>query len=581
MSTALLTPPSPFSGAIAEIVREVPQITTDLWSEKYRHRRPDGTPLEDSIRDSNARIVRGVYIHDPTAPTEAELALWAMNNLLWNPGGRIQAGAGTDKLVTLINCYVNDDLADSMHDELGHAGIMTGLRYAALTQQQGGGIGTPFQSLRPSGALVRRTGSVSSGVIPFMRMWHSMCSTIMSSGSRRGAMMATISDNHADLYRPEYHTETGRKLFQERLTGYLNGTGKLEAIPVDFINAKHIPNELTNFNVSVLISDRFMSTLNRQELWDLGFTVEPADKSKLIDKYPVGEGSWFYVYNRVPAQQIWDNILRSTYEYAEPGVLFIDRINEMNNLWYCERINCTNPCGEQPLPAHGACNLGAVNYAMLVKDPFTSHAKFDFDLLKEVAAIGQRFLDNVLDVTNYPLPQQKEESVNKRRTGNGLLGLGTALQMLGIRYGSPLAVEFTREMLKAQRDAVYQASIDLAKERGPFPLFDRDKYLAGKFIKTLPESLREQIAEHGIRNGVAMTIAPTGNTGILHHCVTGSGEPEFVFEYDRDVLQADGTKKEYRVESFGWRVFKKVMKIDPQTAQRTCNCLTSWSPPKT
>lgn len=510
---------------IQELLNQEQDISKDVWNDKYRY------GDEQSYADTNRRICRGIYSKDPQANLYEAEACSLMDARIWAPGGRIQAGAGTNKRVTLLNCYVNGKIDDNMES------IMEGVSNAALTQQQGGGIGNGFGNVRPAGAIVVRTGSVSSGVFPFADMWHSMCQTIMSSGSRRGAMMLTLPDWHADLYRPK-------------------------ADYIDLFRVKQEKGRLTNFNISVLITDKFMKALEEDKLWDLGFTIPPADKAELVDQYPVGDGRIFYVYNRVPARQIFDKLTEATYTYAEPGVLFIDVVNGMNNLWYCEQIEATNPCGEQPLPPHGACDLGAVNYAMLVKRPFTAHAEIDFDLLKLAAGRGQRFLDNVLDVTHYPLKAQETEAREKRRTGNGILGLGNLLQMMGVRYGSPLSIEITRELLSTHRDAVYQSSIDMAKERGPFPLFDKDKFMKGKFIAKLPVELRDQIAEHGMRNGVTGTIAPTGNTSLVYGNVSGAAEPSFEFEYTRMVLQKDGTRKPYRIQDFGWRAYKAVNKLN-------------------
>lgn len=537
---------------IRQALGSVPALTQLVWDMKYRYKLPDGTSNEDSPSATNERVVKGVFAKDPRAEEFIPTAIWMHENLLWCPGGRVMAGVGTPKRVTAINCFVSPIIEDSMPS------IMQGLEVAALTQQMGGGIGMDFSTLRPNGAIVKGVGSISSGPLSFMRMWHWMCSTIMSSGSRRGAMMATLSDSHPDIYRPFIHTEAGKQHVAKLLDeGY-----SVESIPMDFITCKHLPGQLTNFNISVLVSEKFMQALDKQEMWDLGFGVEPANAADLVDKYKT-QGKMFYVYCRVPAQEIWDKILRSTYDYAEPGVIFIDKINEMNNLWYCEELHCTNPCGEQPLPPNGDCNLGALNYAMLVRKPFTKHAEIDFNLLRVAAAVGQRYLDNVLDVAIFPTVDQQAESIAKRRTGQGFMGLGTMLQMMGVRYGTPKAVEITREVVRAHRDAVYQASIQLAQERGTFPLYDAEKFQKGKFVKRLPKELRDQLEEHGIRNGVTMTVAPTGTTApYLWNTSTGV-ESDYDLDHTRFVKQADGTKKPVRVETFGWTLYKNLNMLDP------------------
>lgn len=881
-------------------------IVLDVWDSKYRLKMPDGSSNEHTIEDSLKRVVAGVYALDPdkAAKKRAEAAVLAREFI---PAGRIQAGAGTDKAVTLINCYVNEDVEDSM------PGIMHALNTTALTMQQGGGVGTDFTTIRPNGAIVRRTGSVSSGILPFMDMWHAMCGTIMSSGSRRGAMMGTLADWHPDV--------------------------------LDFIKAKRTPGRLTNFNVSVLVSDALMQAVKEDQPWYLGFGVPRADGQHVavLDRHPYivdevvarkmagmreQEGYKFYVYAEIPARELWDTIIRSTYDYAEPGVIFVDQINKRNNLYYAEYIHCTNPCfvgseriltqdgytrfdaanhtligpslvdgefaerslawvgetarnveivkltfasgqtltctpnhkfttpegmveardlvgkmvqrapaylrtnskhadlndtlaqaigwflgdgyvtheagapyvvfqanatmpeevdyvellaqavadasgggvrsrtvtnnclsirlsapssrwfletfgipadstcynkaipeaiwtasaehqraflrglysadgtvnigtkgrfsvryntvsdtlaqdllllwsqhgvraslstrparetllpsadrtpklyhsapehriiltghgfryfadnvgflhthklealslgenagrradtsappqweevisveaagtapivycanqpetnritvggftvsncGEQPLPPHNVCDLGPVNLAQLVRNPFTAEAYFDFDRLKEVAAVAVRFLDNVLDVTQYPLPEQKAEALSKRRLGVGITGLANALSMLRLRYGSPDAIQMTDSIMKALALACYRASVELAKERGPFPLFDADKYLQADFIKHLcrhDSELAGLIRKYGIRNSHLLSIAPTGTISLYSGNLSGGLEPVFSFRPSkRKVLQPDGSKKEYIVKDFGYNLYEKV-----------------------
>lgn len=515
-------------------------IVLDVWDSKYRLKTPDGASNEHTIEDSLKRVVNGVFALDKNkaAKKRAEAAVLAREFI---PAGRIQAGAGTDKAVTLINCYVNEDVDDSM------PGIMHALNTTALTMQQGGGVGTDFTTIRPNGAIVRRTGSVSSGILPFMDMWHAMCGTIMSSGSRRGAMMGTLADWHPDV--------------------------------LDFIKAKRTPGRLTNFNVSVLVSDALMQAVKEDKTWYLGFGVPRATGQHVavLNKHPYiadqevarkmagmrkEDGDKFYVYQEISARELWDTIIRSTYDYAEPGVIFVDQINKRNNMYYAEYIHCTNPCGEQPLPPHNVCDLGPVNLAQLVKNPFTPQAEFDFERLKDVAAVAVRFLDNVLDVTIYPLPEQKTEALSKRRLGVGITGLGNALAMLGLRYGSTEAVTMTDNIMQGLALACYRASVELAKERGPFPLFNADKYLAADFVRHLcrhdPE-LAELIRTHGIRNSHLLSIAPTGTISLYSGNLSGGLEPVFSFRPSkRKVLQPDGSRKEYIVKDFGYNLYEKV-----------------------
>ncbi len=498
------------------------EIETIVWNDKYRN---EG---EKTIQDTHGRVCKGVYKNDMDGPHFTE-ALEAMKNLEWCPAGRIHAGAGTDKKVTLINCYVSPTIEDSMvteSDEPNTMGIMQSLEVASLTQQMGGGIGMDFSTLRPRGALVRQRLVASSGPVTFMDMWNAMCGTVMAAGNRRGAMMATLACDHPDV--------------------------------LEFIKAKHTPDRLTNFNVSVLVSDKFMRAVKEDKEWLLGFN-KPRLDGQHVGEVTSEDGKIWYIYHKLPARELWEKMTRSTYDYAEPGVIFIDRINEQNNLWCCEEIHATNPCGEQPLPPNGACNLGAINLAVMVEDPFTKDARPKTSRIGEVAEIAMRFLDNVLDVTYYPTPEQQLESVNKRRTGLGITGLGNMLQQLGIRYGSEKAVQTTRLVMEEIRDRAYLASINLAKERGPFTLFNWDEYMQGKFIQTLPIGIQNGIRLHGIRNGVLLTIAPTGTTSIYYGNVSSGLEPTFAWSYRRKMRQADGSFKEFeQVEDYGYRLYKEV-----------------------
>lgn len=518
------------------------QIEIDTWNGKFRFFKPDGTTDEETVEDSFARVVKGVFAKDKGPRSKVEkakkLCLEAMCARQLVPAGRQHAGAGTGRSVTLNNCYVSPTLQDSMRSKLegstylhsSSVGIFDAVSVAAFTQQMGGGIGMDFSTLRPKGAFVKGAGVSSSGPLFFMDTWNAMCQTIRSAGDRRGAMMGTLRCDHPDV--------------------------------LDFIVAKQQPGRLTNFNISVLITDEFMEAVYDDKEWDLGFNVPRLD-GKHVEEIVVNSGSGrrserttWYVYKRLRARELWDMITRSTYVYAEPGVIFIDRINKTNNLWYCEEIAATNPCGEQPLPPNGACCLGHINLAVLVADAFTTKASVMLDVLTEITKVMVRFLDNVLDVTEYPTPAQKFESIQKRRIGLGITGFGSMLQQLGIRYGSKEALDKTKMIMGAIRNSAYRASIELAKEKGSFPLFDKKKFLKGKFIQKLPYNIKKNIEAHGIRNGVILTVAPTGTTSIYYGNVSSGLEPTFAWSYNRKVRQLDGSFKTYKVEDYGYRLYK-------------------------
>lgn len=472
------------------------KMVSDVWRDKYRWKD------EKSIIDTFTRVAGAIYEND-TAEHGA-IALKAMANGLWIPGGRILAGAGTEKRVTLMNCYVNETVDDSME------GIMHALTNTALTLQQGGGIGTNFSTLRPEGALLKRTHTKASGPMPFMHMWDRASATIRSAGDRRGAMMGTMCDTHPDMPK--------------------------------FVVAKREAGVLTQFNISVLISDAFMEAVREDAEWLLYFNVEPHTRDPNLVQYDFEDeetGEKQYVYSVHKASDLWRLITENTYEYSEPGVLFVNRINELNNLYYCEDIQCTNPCGEQPLPPHGTCNLGHVNLARCVRRPFTSAAKLDYDLIKQVTRMGVRFLDNVIDITRYPLDAQALEEANKRRLGLGFTGLADCLSQLGVRYGSPDAVRITEEITRTMCWEAYSTSADLAEERGSFLLFDRDKFLLGyNFASTmLPADIKEKISKKGLRNSHLMTIAPTGTGSIICGNVSSGAEPVFLHVTNRKILK--------------------------------------------
>ncbi|HVG82284.1 MAG TPA: adenosylcobalamin-dependent ribonucleoside-diphosphate reductase [Methylomirabilota bacterium] len=479
---------------------QVAAISQQIWDMKYRLKGPDGQPVDKTIEESWRRVARAL------AEPEREPELWAerffsvLEDFKFLPAGRILAGAGTDRSVTLFNCFVMGAVPDDM------GGIFTHLREAALTMQQGGGIGYDFSTLRPKGAPVKGVGADASGPLSFMDVWDAMCRTIMSAGHRRGAMMATLRCDHPDI----------------------------EA----FIEAKRQPGRLRMFNLSVLVTDAFMQAVKEDAPWELKFG-----------------GTTFRV---LPARELWDQIMRATYGYAEPGVIFIDRINRRNNLWYCETISATNPCGEQPLPPYGACLLGSINLAKLVKRPFEPDAALDLEELERIVPIAVRMMDNVTDVSRFPLPQQEAEAHAKRRIGLGVTGLADALIFCGARYGSTRAVELTQSWMAAIRRAAYLASAELAAEKGSFPLFDRDKYLEGESVREVEPEVRDAIERHGIRTALVTSIAPTGTISLFADNVSSGLEPVFSFKYDRHVLMPDGARRQEEVTDYAYRLFHKL-----------------------
>ncbi len=484
-------------------------IAHQIWDLKYRFKAPAGAAADarandQSVEDTWRRVADALAVNEADSAGWAQRFYDAMAGFRFLPAGRILAGAGTGRKVTLHNCFVMGTIGDDMGNIFAH------LREAALTMQQGGGIGYDFSTLRPKGALVKGVGADASGPLSFMDVWDAMCRTIMSAGSRRGAMMATLRCDHPDIE--------------------------------DFIVAKQAPGRLTNFNLSVLATDAFMDAVKADAPWPLQFGGT--------------------VFRTVSARALWDKMMRATYDTAEPGVIFIDRINARNPLAYCEDIAATNPCGEQPLPPYGTCLLGSINLARLVEAPFTPQARIDETALKDLVAVAVRALDNVIEVSNYPLAEQRHEAESKRRIGLGVTGLADALIMCGARYGSPEGVATTRAWMAAFRDAAVAASIEIAREKGAFPLFDRDKYLAGPTIAALPQGLRDGIAKHGIRNALITSIAPTGTISLFADNVSSGLEPVFSFTYTRRVLMPDGTRREEDVSDYAYRLFRSLKGAD-------------------
>jgi len=481
-------------------------ISHQVWDMKYRLKAPDGTPMDRDVADSWTRVAMALaQAEQPdNRVARAQEFAHALAGHKFLPAGRILAGAGTGRSVTLFNCFVMGTIEDSMD------GIFSALREAALTLQQGGGIGYDFSSLRPKGALVQGVGADASGPVSFMDVWDSMCRTIMSAGSRRGAMMATLRVDHPDIE--------------------------------DFITAKRTQGRLSNFNLSVLVSDAFMTAVKNGDDWKLQFGGR--------------------VYRTVKARALWDIIMRATYDHAEPGVIFIDRINQQNNLGYCETIAATNPCGEQPLPPYGACLLGSINLAKLVRQPFTDDAALDMAELERLVGSAVRMMDNAIDVSRFPLEVQAQEARAKRRIGLGVTGLADALIQCKTRYGSPQSLELTRTWLAAVSHAAYRASVELAREKGPFPLYDMNPYLSRPHIQALPPDIYNSIAAHGIRNALLTSIAPTGTISLFADNVSSGIEPVFAFNYTRKVLQPDGSRREEQVSDYALRLFQKMYGAD-------------------
>ncbi len=507
----------------------IQEISRLVWDSKYRLR-SHGRAREAGIGESWDRIAIAV-----AAAETKDRKRWsrqfrqALSAFRFLPGGRILAGAGTSNRVTLFNCFVMGVLEDSMD------GIFSALHEGALTMQQGGGVGYDFSTLRPAGSLAQSTGTIASGPVSFMQIWDASCATLLSTGSRRGAMMATLRCDHPDI-------ET-------------------------FIAAKRESGSLRNFNLSVQISDDFMAAVARDDDWPLVFPAAHLDSKSVADSRHVYR-RWTGEKDAVPcvilrsvrARELWEKILRGAYDYAEPGVLFVDTINKQNNLAYREHLTATNPCGEIPLPPYGACDLGSINLAAFVDHAYSDSATFDFDAIAGHAATATRFLDNVIEVSEFPLQLHADQARGTRRIGLGITGLGDALIMLGADYDSDLGRRTAAEVMALICHTAYRTSIKLAREKGAFPFFDRNAFLGGHFVKSLPDDIRHGIAEHGIRNSHLTAIAPAGTISLLANNVSSGIEPVFAQEYDRRVLKVDGSYAKHRVRDYA---FHKWLELDP------------------
>ncbi len=495
-------------------------ISRHIWETKYRH--ADRQNAEHSIGETWRRVSRALAAVEPADRSAWEDRFFQiLQDFRFLPGGRIQAGAGTRHDVTLFNCFVMGPIEDSI------SGIFRALEESAVTMQKGGGIGIDFSTLRPRGTKARGTGSIASGPLSFMKIWDAMCGTILSTGSRRGAMMATLRCDHPDIEQ--------------------------------FVAAKRQTGQLRHFNLSVLITDAFMAAVRSDAKWPLVFPAAAFDgNGPTIDRYwsNARELAPCRIVGQIPARELWSSIARASYDCAEPGLLFIDRINRLNNLSYREHISATNPCGEIPLPAYGACDLGSLNLTRFVTSPFTSEAGLDIDGLTETTKIAVRLLDNVIDASRFPLPQQAEAARGSRRIGLGITGLADALVMLGLSYGEQSALALAADLMRTISHTAYRSSIAIAREKASFPFFNRDQYLKGDSIRKLPDDIRDGIARHGIRNSHLIAIAPTGTISLLAGNVSSGLEPIFAASYLRNVLAADGTPIEFTLTDYAldrWR----------------------------
>lgn len=491
-------------------------FSQQLHAQKYR--------LEgESFREAMSRVASALAGKREEFDRLRDLLL----DMRFMPAGRIQSAMGSPKRVTPYNCFVSGTIEDSFTQ--GHGCIMDRAREAAATMRMGGGIGYDFSTLRPKGSTIRKLGSRSSGPVSFMGIYDAICRCVASSGHRRGAQMGVLRVDHPDI--------------------------------LEFVNAKHDEHSLTGFNMSVAVTDEFMVAMMEGRTFPLRWGGR--------------------VHSEVDARALWEAIMRSTWDWAEPGVIFIDTVNRRNNLRYCETIAATNPCGEQPLPPYGACLLGSFNLVRYVR-PFTDtqgaddvvHYSFDFDQFRADIPVAVRAMDAVVDLALYPMHEQEREAQNKRRMGLGVTGLANAIEAVGFRYGSDEFVEMEKHILRVLNRTAYLASVELAREKGPFPLFVADRYLEeGTFASTLDEDVRDAIRRHGVRNSHLTSIAPTGTISLCADNVSSGIEPVFADRYTRTIRGPDGDV-ETEIRDYGLRVFSKLGKIAREvTIQEHLNVL--------
>ena len=551
----------------------------DIWQSKYRLCSQAGEPIDETVHDTFCRVARALA--ECEAPKQRkhwyERFLWALEQGA-TPAGRILSNLGAEKekpATSTINCTVSGTIHDSLD------GILQRVHEAGLTLKAGCGIGYDFSTLRPKGAMVIGAGAYTSGPLSFMDIYNSMCFTISSAGGRRGAQMGVFDICHPDI-------ET-------------------------FIRAKREDGRLRQFNLSCLITDQFLEAVEADADWSLYFPALPAEIDNpefeiqyhtwpaREDYYQVNEQGEVAcrVYKTIKARQLWNLIMASTYDFAEPGFVLIDRVNEQNNNWYCENIRTTNPCGEQPLPPYGACLLGSINLTRFVRDPFTDQASFDWDTYREVVAVFSRMLDNVVEVNGLPLEEQRAEISAKRRHGMGFFGLGSAVTMLTMRYGSPESLEFTEQVAREMAEVGWRTGIELAEEKGPAPILEQPftltpemfakrpelaeaghkvgdqlpgKVLMGKFSRYMAQfddELREQIATKGCRYTHHSSIAPTGTISLsIGNNVSNGIEPSFSHSYTRNVIQ-HGRKTKEKMEVLSYELLAYRELVDPDATPET------------
>lgn len=580
MLQAVKTPEETAMSAASEKEVPIQPVSLDIWDKKYRLKSKQGEHVDKDMDDSYQRVARALAdVEEEGKRAEwHEKFLWALRRGAI-PAGRITSNAGAlehKPATSTINCTVSGIVEDSMD------GILGKVHEAGLTLKAGCGIGYEFSTLRPKGAFVAGAGAYTSGPLSFMDIFDKMCFTVSSAGGRRGAQMATFDISHPDV--------------------------------TDFIKVKREDGRLRQFNLSCLITKDFMEAVKADAEWQLAFPVTAkeaaADGIDLEDATQVVWREWpvkgkyvtresdgkaaCRIYKTIKARRLWDVIMSSTYDFAEPGFILIDRVNEMNNNWFCENIRATNPCGEQPLPPYGACLLGSVNLTKFVRDPFTDQATFDWDEYRNVVGIFTRMLDNVVEINGLPLEQQRQEIARKRRHGMGYLGLGSTLTMLKMKYGDDASIAFTEEVTKVMAETGWEIGIELAKEKGAAPIMDeefvvtgdmlskrpemvKDGYKLGdkvkgkvllgmysRYMQQFPEALREEIAKTGVRFSHHSSIAPTGTISLsLANNASNGIEPSFAHHYSRNVIR-EGKKTKEKVDVFSYELLAYRALVNPK-----------------